>query len=166
MNKKFKNSMDQSSEWPPRFVVCVGTVVLKENNVLLIRQAKGHSLEGQWSIPWGFVDEEETPEHAALRETLEESGVKAEIDGLLGFQNLHKPGWIGIIFLCHHVEGKPSPDGVESDMVSYFSLEDLGSHQEPIETWCEWLVRRVLEGKYTLIPSEPQNPYRPKDAFL
>ena len=55
-----------SSEWPPRIVVFVGTVVLRGERALFVRQARGHSLEGQWSIPWGAVDPEESPDVAAL----------------------------------------------------------------------------------------------------
>jgi ADP-ribose pyrophosphatase YjhB (NUDIX family) len=81
------NQEQRSQEWPPKLAVCVGAVVLQRDQALFVRQAKGHSLEGQWSIPWGIVDPEETPESAAMRETEEEGGVKAEIKGLLGFQN-------------------------------------------------------------------------------
>jgi ADP-ribose pyrophosphatase YjhB (NUDIX family) len=160
------DTAEKPSKIPPRMIVCVGTIVLNGNKVLLIRQTKGHSLAGQWVIPWGFVDNDETPDHAAKRETFEESGIKAEIDGLLGFQNLQQPGWIGIVFLCHHVEGNPIPDGIETDKASYLSLDDLDNLEEPIEPWCYWLARRVLEGEYTPIPSEPDNPYYPNNAFL
>jgi ADP-ribose pyrophosphatase YjhB (NUDIX family) len=64
-----------STDWPPRNVVCVGAVVLQGERVLFVRQAQGHTLEGQWSIPWGIVDPGESPDAAALRETREESGV-------------------------------------------------------------------------------------------
>jgi ADP-ribose pyrophosphatase YjhB (NUDIX family) len=96
-----------SAEWPPKMAVFVGTVVLQGQRVLFVRQAEGHSLAGQWSIPWGVVDNGESPEDAALRETYEESSVKAEIEGLLGIQNLRREGWLGIAFLCRHVEGAP-----------------------------------------------------------
>jgi hypothetical protein len=32
---------------PPQHVVCVGAVVVNDDQVLLVRQAKGHPLEGQ-----------------------------------------------------------------------------------------------------------------------
>ncbi len=154
-------------EWPPRIVVCVGTVVLQDNRALLVRQAKGHDLSGRWSIPWGIVDPDETPETAALRETSEEGGITAAIDGLLGIQNLPRQGWVGIIFLCRHLSGIPTPDGgIETDRAAYFSLEDLAALEEPIEEWCAWLVRRVLQGGYHLIPPEADNPFRPRLAFL
>ncbi|MGD2178836.1 MAG: NUDIX domain-containing protein [Anaerolineae bacterium] len=131
---------DSPSNWPPKIVVCVGAVVLQGERALFVRQAKGHSLEGQWSIPWGVVDAEESPDAAALRETLEESGVTAKMEGLLGVQNLRRPGWVGIIFLCRHVSGIPVSDGgVETDKAGYFSLEEMDAFDEPFEPWCQWL---------------------------
>jgi ADP-ribose pyrophosphatase YjhB (NUDIX family) len=141
-------------------------VVLQGKQALFIRQAKGHSLEGQWSIPWGIIDPEESSEIAALRETREESGIVAKVEGLLGIQNLHRQGWIGIVFLCRHVSGIPTPDGVETDRAAYFSLEQMDALNEPFEPWCEWLVRRVLQGEYHIIPPELNNPYQPRLAFL
>lgn len=161
-----KGSNNDFEKWPPKMVVCVGAVVLNGDRVLFIRQAEGHSLAGQWSIPWGLVDNEETPEHAVLRETLEESSIKAEIDGLLGIQNLPDPGWLGVIFICRHNEGTPAPDGIETDNAAYFSLEEINSFEEPFEPWCKWLALRVLTGDCTIIPHEPDNPYYPRKAFL
>jgi ADP-ribose pyrophosphatase YjhB (NUDIX family) len=132
-----------------------------------VRQAKGHPLEGQWSIPWGLVDAGEPPETAALRETEEEGGVEAEIEGLLGLQNLLQEGWIALVFLCRHVSGEPRSDGgVEMDGAAYFSREDMEEFEEPFEPWCEWLVRRVLAGAYRIMPPELGNPYYPHLAFF
>jgi ADP-ribose pyrophosphatase YjhB (NUDIX family) len=88
-----ETSASTPKETPPCHVLCVGAVVMKGARVLLVRQAQGHALEGQWSIPWGFVDEEEFPDAAACRETLEEGGIEAEIIGLLGVQELHDRGY-------------------------------------------------------------------------
>ncbi|MGD2158045.1 MAG: NUDIX domain-containing protein [Anaerolineales bacterium] len=161
-------ALDNSSQsWPARRVICVGAVVLRENKALLIRQVKGASLEGQWSIPWGIVETEEFPSSAAVRETLEEGGVTAEIEGLLGIQNLSWENSIGIIYLCRHVAGEPLADGgVETDQAAYLSLDEIEELNEPIEPWCEWIVKRVLRNEHHLIPSEPNNPYQPKPAFL
>ena len=159
---------DQSpSNWPPKMVVCVGTVVLQGVRALFVRQAKGHPLEGQWSIPWGLVDPEESPDAAALRETVEEGGVTARIEGLLGVQNLRREGWVALVFLCQHVSGVPVSVGcLETDGASYFSVEEMDAFAEPFELWCEWLVRRVLRGEYHVIPPEERNPYQPRVAFF
>ncbi len=166
MKEQENKSLPKSLEWPPRKVVCVGAVVVKEDRVLFIRQAEGHEQAGKWSIPWGFVEPEETPDHAALRETLEESGIKATIDGLLGFQNLKPTGWIGIIFLCHPIGGDLNADGIETDQVAYLSKSDLDTLQEPILGWCKWMAQWVLNGEHTLIPYDPNRPDKPKGAFL
>ncbi|MHB1356937.1 MAG: NUDIX domain-containing protein [Anaerolineae bacterium] len=158
---------NNAPDWPPRIVACAGAVVLREKQVLFVRQARGHSLAGQWSIPWGIIDPEELPEVTAVRETREEGGVEAEVEGLLGIQNLPQPGWIGIIFLCRHISGVPTSDGgIETDQAAYFTLEQMDALSEPFEPWCEWLVRRVLRGTYHLLPPEPDNPYQPRLAFL
>lgn len=158
---------ESPSNWPPKIVVCVGAVVLQGERALFVRQAKGHPLEGQWSIPWGVVDPEESPDTAALRETVEEGGVTAYIEGLLGVQNLRREGWVAIVFLCRHVSGTPVSDGgVETDKARYFSLEEMEAFDEPFEPWCEWLVRRVLMGEYHVIPPEESNPYQPRVAFF
>lgn len=153
--------------WPPRIVACVGAVVLQGDRVLWVRQAKGHPLEGQWSIPWGIVDPGEFPEAAALRETLEEGGIVAKVEGLLGVQNLRREGWVALIYLCRYASGRPAPDGgVETDGAAFFAPDDMDALDEPFEPWCAWLVRRVLAGNYHLIPPEPGNPYRPRLAFF
>jgi len=157
---------NRTPPWPPKMAVCVGAVVLHEQRILFVRQATGHSLAGQWSIPWGLVDEGETPEDAVRREVLEESGVVTVVDGLLGLQNLPTPGWVGILFACHEVAGMPMPDGVETDRAAYFSLADILSFPEPFEPWCKWLALRVLSGKCIVIPEEPGTPYTPHKAFL
>jgi ADP-ribose pyrophosphatase YjhB (NUDIX family) len=155
-----------ASSWPPKMAVCVGTVVLQEQRALWVRQALGASLEGQWSIPWGVVDPGETPEAAALRETLEEAGITAEVEGLLGMQNLHRAGWIGIVFLCRHAGGAPRPDGIETDRACYLDLDEMDALGELVEPWCAWVVRRVLRGEHHVIAAAPDNPYRPHLAFF
>lgn len=147
-------------------VVCVGAVVLKGEQALLIRQAEGHALEGQWSVPWGFVDPGETPEQAAVRETGEESGITVKVEGLLGFQNLPQTGWIGLVFLCRYVSGGLSVNGIETDRAGYFSHREIAEMEEDIEPWCAWVVRRVLTAQHILIPPQQENPYRPNTAFL
>ncbi|WP_420629417.1 NUDIX hydrolase [Candidatus Leptofilum sp.] len=157
---------EKSSDWPPKKVICVGTVVRKEDKVLWIRQAKGASLAGQWSIPWGIVEANEQPEEAAARETLEEGGVTAVIEGLLGYQNFNWHSMTSLIYLCRHEDGIPKSDDQETDQAAYFTLDELEALEEPIEPWCLWLVRRVLSGAYHLIPYLPENPNQPKGAFF
>jgi 8-oxo-dGTP diphosphatase len=147
-------------------VVCVGAVVCKADQVLLVRQAQGHSLQGQWTIPWGRLDPGESPSAAVLRETWEEGSVRAEIAGLLGVQEIPPPweGQIAILYLCRHVDGEPAPDHRETDAARYFTDRDIDTLAESVEPFSYWLIRRVLSGQVSLIQEHPTNPFRPNPA--
>ena len=149
-------------------VVCVGALVTSDSGLLAVRQARGHSLQGQWTFPWGRLEDGESPSRAALREVKEEGGVSAAVEGLLGVQELPDPwdGWIAILYLCSHVEGQPRPDSRETDAARFLSLEELDNLGEPIEPWSEWVMRRVLRDDYTLTDLGSENPFSPKAGFL
>ncbi len=60
--------------YPPRPVVGVGAIVMRNGQVLLIR--RGHApLKGYWSLPGGAVETGEQLEDALCREVLEETGL-------------------------------------------------------------------------------------------
>lgn len=63
-------------------VPTVGVVCLKGDQVLLIKRGQPPRLN-QWSLPGGKLEWGETLEVAALRELKEETGVDAELLGLL-----------------------------------------------------------------------------------
>lgn len=152
----------------PSTVVCVGAAVRRGNRLLAVRQAPGHSLEGQWTIPWGTLEAGESPAAAAVRETLEESGIVASVDGLLGVQELPDPqrGGFALIFCCTHVSGEPEPDHRETDAAGYFSLQELDALSDPIEPWSEWLMRKTLAGDLTLTTESPGNPFAPEPGYI
>ena len=159
----------------PKVVVCAGAVVLKNGEVLFVRQTYG-KLTGKWSIPWGFAFTPGTngrldpPHAAALRETREEAGIEAEIDGLLGIQNHQDPETgsqcLYVLFLCHHVSGEPTPDHVETDQAAYFSIAGLKAVEETVDEFCYWLAMNVLQNKHKIILPKRENPYKPHLAFL
>ena len=51
-----------------------GTITIKDNKVLMVLQTLGNT-----SFPKGHVQEEESEEETALRETYEETGIKVKI---------------------------------------------------------------------------------------
>lgn len=149
-------------------VVCVAALVLKENMVLSVRQSQGHSLEGKWTVPWGRLEDGESPREAALRETAEEGGVVASVDGLLGVQELPDPwaGWIALAYLCRFVDGVPAPDGWETDAARFLTLDELKALDEPIEPWSKWIMQRVLRNDFTLIAESAGSPFCPSAGFI
>jgi len=130
-----------------------GTVTVRGNRALFVSQTYG-SIKGQWGIPWGVVEAGESPEVAALRETREEGGVVARVEGLIGLQCVSWESAVGLVFLCRHVSGEPMPDGEETDQAAYLSLEEMDAADQSFAPWSEWLVRRVLCGEYHRIPVE------------
>jgi ADP-ribose pyrophosphatase YjhB (NUDIX family) len=62
--------------------VVAATIPEQDGRVLLTRRSIDPG-RGLWTFPGGFVDYGETVTDAALRETFEETGLKAELTGLL-----------------------------------------------------------------------------------
>ena len=145
-----------------------GAVVRRGDEVLLVRQSPGHSLAGQWTIPWGHVDPGESPMAAAVREAFEEGGVEAVVEGLLGVQELPAPlqGGVGLVYLCRHAGGDMRPRDRETDASRYFSLEALDALTEPMEPWSDWLVRRLFAGAVTVTRADGANPLQASGSFL
>ncbi len=149
-------------------IVCVGGVVRRANSVLLVRQSSGHSLEGQWTIPWGQIDTGESPTAAVLREIEEEAGIIARVDGLLGVQELPDPwlGMVGLLFLCNHLDGEPTPDMRETDAARFFSLDQLEEISNALEPLSAWMVGRVLANDFNLLPMNHSGPYKQSPTYL
>ena len=152
----------------PKTELFVGAVVKRGDEVLLVRQAPGHSLSGQWTLPWGRVDAGESPMAAAIREVREEAGVEAAIEALLGVQELPEPqlGGVALVYLCTHVSGNLIPQDTETDAARYSSASAFQTLAEMKEPWSQWLVQRVFAGSLTLTHSDATNPLQPKGAFL
>ena len=146
----------------------VGAVVQRDGEVLLVRQSPEHSLAGQWTIPWGHVDAGESPMAAALREVLEEGGVDATVEGLLGVQELPPPlqGGVGLVYLCRHVGGDLRPRDTETDAARYVGLQALDALAEPKEPWSDWLIRRLFAGALTVTRIDDTNPLHRSGSFL
>ncbi len=146
----------------------VGAVVMQDGRVLLVRQSPGHSLAGKWTIPWGRVEAGESPMSAAIRETLEEGGVEAKVEGLLGVQELPPPqqGAVALVYLCRHVSGDPAPRDRETDAAEYCSIDGLDAKRGLMEPWSQWLVRRVLAGEITVVGPGHGNPLQAHGSFL
>ncbi len=71
---------------------CVGVVCWRGDEVLLIRRGRPPR-QGHWSIPGGRIEPGESLHAAALRELHEETGVTAEILGLIEVYEIIEPGF-------------------------------------------------------------------------
>lgn len=84
--------MSVSRRYPPRPLVGAGAVVHRGVRVLLVKR-KNSPNRGKWALPGGLVELGETTRSAAVREVLEETGLKVGIQGLLDVQtDIHLDG--------------------------------------------------------------------------
>jgi len=67
--------------------IAVSGVVENENGDWLVVKKKYGGLKGKWSFPAGFVNEGETLDEAIVREIHEETGIEAEVEGVIGIRS-------------------------------------------------------------------------------
>lgn len=85
--------------------IIVGTIVLKDNKILMIREAKKDCYK-KWSFPAGHLEKNETTEEGAKRETFEESGCKVELKKLISIfiKNTQKVNAMIIYYLADLID--------------------------------------------------------------
>jgi len=114
--------------------VGVGGAVVHEDRLLLVRRASRRG-RGNWQVPGGFIEPDETIEQAVIREVMEESRVKTEVRGVLGIRNRYDPdvdNSLYVVLLLNPLDTKPQPDNHEVDRAGFFSLEEIrGLEQVP-----------------------------------
>ena len=122
----------------------VGVVCLRGPEVLLIRRGRP-PLAGAWSLPGGHIEPGERAADAALRELQEETGVEAELAGLLDVVDglfpdpQGGPGrhFVLIDYAARWLAGAPRA-GDDAAAAAFHPLDALG----PLGLWNE--TRRVI----------------------
>jgi 8-oxo-dGTP diphosphatase len=111
----------------------VGAIVFRGTEVLLVKRGSEPN-KGRWSLPGGAVEIGETAEAAAVRETLEETGVDVRPVRVLEVRDfIDADGdWIRwhyvlIEMLCEYVRGEPFP-ATDADNARFVSLSEVGEY--------------------------------------
>ena len=107
--------------------VGVGGAVVDDGRLLLVRRSSRRG-RGNWQIPGGFVEQNETMELAVVREVEEETGVKTTVQGVLGIRNRYDEeggNSLYIVMLLSRQSGEPNPDMKEVDRAEYFTLAEI-----------------------------------------
>ncbi|MDP1912647.1 NUDIX hydrolase [Brevundimonas sp.] len=114
----------------PAPVPAVGVVCLRGDEVLLIRRGT-LPRQGEWSLPGGRIEPGERAVNAALRELREETGVEAEITGLIDVVDGLFPEagrhYVLIDYAARWLAGEPvaGDDAVEARFVTLDEVEAL-----------------------------------------
>ncbi|MBX7201203.1 MAG: NUDIX hydrolase [Rhodospirillaceae bacterium] len=135
----------------PHPTVGVGVVVLKGDDVLLIRRGRPPK-QGEWSIPGGRQEFGETVRACALREVLEETGITAGNLALIDVVDLIRPAtsassaghWTLVDFAADWVSGEPTAgdDAADARWVKCSDIESLGLWRETVR-----IIRAAMDMK-------------------
>ncbi|WP_184617663.1 NUDIX hydrolase [Sphaerisporangium krabiense] len=105
----------------PRHSVSVTAVVLHSDGRVLAIQRED---DGRWVPPGGVVELDETPDHAGIREVLEETGIQIEPDVLTGVYKNMVLGVVSLTYQCHPISGEPRPSD-EALQSAWLTLDEV-----------------------------------------
>ena len=122
-----------------RVIPAVGTVCFKNDDVLLIRRGKAPFLD-DWSLPGGRIEAGEHAGDAALRELREETGIEAQliglvdvVDGIFTSSTTETPHhYLLFDYAARWISGDPvaADDAVHAEWISPDRLTNLGLWSE------------------------------------
>lgn len=117
-------------------------IIVQDNQVLMVRR---RVREGQlsWQFPAGAIESGESAEAAAVRETLEETGLTVEAVKLLGERVHPKTGRLMSYTACNPISGTARvADADELDAVAWVSLGEIPEYVpyglfEPVQAYLD-----------------------------
>lgn len=124
----------------PRIVV--GVVATWGEQILLCRRAI-EPRTGFWTVPGGFLENNETAEEGAIRETVEEAGARIELQDLLGVYSLRHIAQVHLVYRARLTDGRIEA-GLESLEVRLFDVDDLPWDELAFST-NTWALRDFLD---------------------
>ena len=110
----------------------------KKGEVLLVKRGHEPGM-GKWALPSGFIEIDETPEKACLRELREETGLKGKIVRLVGVYSQKSLLYRNVLIIGYEVEARgnlsPGSDSLEAEFFPLGNLPDIpfSSHKKIIK---------------------------------
>lgn len=140
-------------------IAAAAALIEREGKVALVRRGVEPG-RGRWSLPSGYIELDESPEEAAVRETREELGLHVEIDGLLNTFTFTNPQSQGVllIYAAHTVEGAlvAGDDATDAAWFGPDELPDVAfrQHREVLRQWRQAravIYRRASPGEAEVV---------------
>jgi ADP-ribose pyrophosphatase YjhB (NUDIX family) len=104
--------------------LAVGCLVIDGERVLLLKRGNQPAM-GRWTFPGGFVEFGERAIDAAVRETSEEVGLRAIVDGLLGVYTDTSNHNAQLIAYLAHAQSGAATLSSEAVAVGYFAPPEI-----------------------------------------
>lgn len=127
------------------------SALIKDNKILLIKRIRGYFV-GLWALPGGKIEKNEHIQDAAIREILEESGIKTEFKNYLGIVSEHlvEEGIITQHFLLNLCELIPKTTDIKTDVeggLKWFDLSNLEKIKEKVIPSDFLMIEKIIKNK-------------------
>lgn len=123
----------------------VRAAVFQQDSVLLVKE----TMDGLWALPGGWIDVNDSPSEAVVREVLEETGYLTRAVKLLALYDSHKhahpprlPHAHKCFFLCDIISGEPR-NSIETSAIAFFKEDQLPNLSLPRVTYQQ--IHRIFE---------------------
>jgi len=121
----------------------VGAGALIEQDGKLLLQRTQSPFQGSWNLPAGYVESDESPLEAVVRETYEETGLRVEVEGLVDvyfFADDPRGNGLLIVYECRPVGGelRASQEAINPTFFAARAIpENLagGGHNQAVRAW-------------------------------
>lgn len=137
-------------------------VVIHSGKVLLARHTYGAGI-GKLILPGGYVDYNETPQDALVREYLEETGVTVKPESIIGIRfNMHD--WY-VAFKAEYVSGTPRTDNDENSEVLWIEIEEALKRNDVPDLTKKLIQSAVSDNKGLTYSEYESNSYPPFSLY-
>lgn len=127
---------------------CAGVLVVDDDSILLVKRTVPPAV-GHWSLPAGYLEYDEPPRQAAVRELEEETGVRTDREAieLVDTQFVSHEEGSNVLVLLYAVsrsdtDGTPAP-GSDAGDARFWTHNEL-TPDAPIEPGYRDIFRRVI----------------------
>lgn len=131
--------------------ISAGAVIFNDQGeVLLVHHTYGVK---NWEIPGGGGEPNESPDETAVREVLEETGLRVKAVAATGWYYDESVDKMGGVFLCEVLDGSLVADGQEISECRYWPV---GALPRPMSDWTELRIRDAISGIRLPLPTRIQ----------
>jgi len=138
----------------------VSAFITHKERLLLL----SHKKLNTWINVGGHIEANEDLEMALWREVLEETGIKAEVKGLIAIRNrIYKnENSIYLIFLLQAKSEDFEEQESEVDKIGFFNLSQLGGISN-LQALSKTVIKKVLKNEHKILHSISQDDFPEKE---
>ncbi|MFE0270396.1 NUDIX hydrolase [Nocardiopsis alba] len=114
------NSTGDKPSTPLHSVSVAGAVIREDGRMLVIKRRDN----GNWEPPGGVLELDETPQEGVVREVLEETGIRVEVEQLTGVYKNMARGIVALVFRCKPSGGEEHPTS-EATAVKWLTIDEI-----------------------------------------